>query len=96
MSTAVHIVNRIPCSAIDNKIPEEVWKGKSVDLRYLRVFGGPVYVHDLGNDKLGGRALKGILLGFTDGVKGYRFGIWKRRRLLILVMSLLMSRLYSR
>ena len=74
MSTAVHIVNRIPCSAIDNKIPEEVWKGKNVDLRYLRVFGSLVYVHDPGNDKLGARAFKGVLLGFTDGVKGYQ--IW--------------------
>ena len=51
-----------------------MWKGKSVDLRYLRAFGSPVYMHDPGNGKLGARAFKGILLGFTDGVKGYR--IW--------------------
>ena len=74
LSTTVHIINRIPCLAIGNKIPKEVWKGESIDLSYLRVFGSPVYVHDPGNDKLEPRAFKGILLGYTDGVKGYR--IW--------------------
>ena len=73
LSTAVHIVNRISCSAINNKIPEEVWKGKSIDLNYLRVFGSSVYVHDPG-DKLEPRAFKGVLLGYMDGVKGYR--VW--------------------
>ena len=53
LSTAMHTVNRILCLAIGNKIPEEVWKGKSVDLRYLHVFGSSIYVHDPVNDKLG-------------------------------------------
>ena len=27
ISIVAHIINRIPCSAIDGKIPEEVWRG---------------------------------------------------------------------
>ena len=74
LSTAAHIINRIPCSAIDGKIPEEQWRGKAVYLGYFRIFGCPVYVHHTGDDKLEARAYKGIFLGYTDGIKGYR--IW--------------------
>ncbi|KAJ9536138.1 hypothetical protein OSB04_un000681 [Centaurea solstitialis] len=75
LNTAVHIVNRLPCSAIGGKIPEEVWRGKrNICLKYIRVFGCPVYFHVSGQDKLDPKAIKGSLLGYTDGIKGYR--IW--------------------
>jgi transposase InsO family protein len=75
LHTAVHLINRLPCSAIGGKIPEEVWRGKeNICLQYIRVFGCPVYVHVSGQDKLDPRATKGSLLGYTDGIKGYR--IW--------------------
>lgn len=68
----MHIVNRISCSAIDNKIPKEVWKRKNIDLSYLCVFGSPVHVHDPENNKLEPGAFKGVLLGYMNGVKSYR------------------------
>ncbi|KAJ9557676.1 hypothetical protein OSB04_012290 [Centaurea solstitialis] len=74
LNTAVHIVNRLPCSAIGGKIPEEVWRGKKTCLKYIRVFGCPVYSHVSGQDKLDPKAIKGSLLGYTDGIKGYQ--IW--------------------
>jgi len=37
-------------------------------------FGFPVYVHHIGDDKLEVRAYKGILMGYTDGIKRCR--IW--------------------
>ena len=42
LSTAVHIINRIMCSAIDGKIPQEKWSGRAVYLDYFRIFGCPV------------------------------------------------------
>ena len=33
-----------------------------------------MYVHRTGDDKLEARAYKGILMGYTNGIKGYR--IW--------------------
>ena len=35
VSTAAHIINRIPCSAIGGKIPEELWRGKSLSLIHI-------------------------------------------------------------
>ncbi|KAI3702400.1 hypothetical protein L6452_28138 [Arctium lappa] len=75
LHTVVHIVNRLPCSAIWGKIPEEIWRGKGcICLKYIRIFGCPVYIHVTGQDKLDPKATKGFLLGYTDGIKGYR--IW--------------------
>jgi len=70
LSTASHIINRIPSSAIDGKITEEKWRGKAVYLGYFCIFGCSVYVHHTGDDKLEPRAYKDILMGYTDGIKG--------------------------
>lgn len=67
----MHIIHRILCSVIGNKIPKEVQKEKSIDLSYLCVFGSSAYMHDPENDKLEPRAFNGILLGYMNGVKGY-------------------------
>ena len=62
ISTTAHIINRIPCSSIDGKIPEEVWRGKITLLSYFRTFGCLVYVHNTGHDKLEPRASKCVFL----------------------------------
>ena len=71
--TACFLVNRSPSSAIDFKTPEDVWTGKSPDYSYLKPFGCPVFIH-VRDGKLDPRSKKGILLGYGQGVKGYR--IW--------------------
>ena len=69
--TACFLVNRSPSSAIDFKTPEDVWTGKSPDYSYLKPFGCPVFIH-VRDGKLDPRSKKGILLGYGQGVKGYR------------------------
>ncbi|KAH9662167.1 hypothetical protein KPL70_024758 [Citrus sinensis] len=73
VNTASYLVNRSPSSAISFKTPEELWKGKPANYQNLRVFGCPAYLH-INQGKLDARALKGVFVGYPDGVKGYK--IW--------------------
>ena len=74
VNTACYIINRSPSSAIDFKIPEEVWSGKPIDFSKLRIFGCPGYVHVQSEErsKLDAKSRKCIFLGYAQGVKGYR------------------------
>ncbi|KAJ9546955.1 hypothetical protein OSB04_019498 [Centaurea solstitialis] len=75
LNAAVHIMNRLPCSAIGGKILKEVWRDKrNICLKYICVFGCPIYVHVSGQDKLDPKAIRRSLLDYTYGIKGYR--IW--------------------
>jgi hypothetical protein len=69
-SAAFYLINRSPNSAIDFKIPEELWTGKPVDYYNLRIFGCPAYAH-VNNGKLEPRAQKCTFIGYGSGVKGY-------------------------
>ncbi|KAH9736371.1 hypothetical protein KPL71_018077 [Citrus sinensis] len=73
VNTASYLVNRSPSSAIGFKTPEELWKGKPANYQNLRVFGCPAYLH-INQGKLEARALKGVFVGYPEGVKGYK--IW--------------------
>ena len=69
--TAAHLVNMSPSTAINFKTPEELWTGKIPDYSTFRVFGCAGYVHQ-SEGKLEPRAVKGVFLGYPQGVKGYR------------------------
>lgn len=70
---SVYTINRSPSSAVGFKIPEEIWLGKKPGYKHMRKFGSVVYVHtDQG--KLKPRAVKGVLIGYPPGTKGYK--IW--------------------
>ncbi|KAK9185556.1 hypothetical protein WN943_025912 [Citrus x changshan-huyou] len=73
VSTASYLVNKSPSSAIGFKTPEELWSGRPGKYEHLRVFGCPAYVH-VRQGKLDARAIKGVFVGYPDGVKGYR--VW--------------------
>ena len=70
-TTALHLINMFPSSAIGFKIPEEVWTGRQGDYSYMRIFGCAAYALQK-EDKLDSRARKAVLLGYPEGVKGYR------------------------
>ena len=74
VNIASFIINRSPSSAIDFKIPKEVWLGGLVDYSSLKIFGCPAYVHVQSGErsKLDLKLRKCIFLGFEEGVKGYR------------------------
>jgi hypothetical protein len=70
-STACYLVNRSPHSALDFKVPEEIWSGNPVDYSNLRIFGCPAYAH-VNDGKLAPRAVECIFLGYASESKGYR------------------------
>ena len=71
VNTAYYLINRSPSTAIDFKIPEEVWSDTPANYSHLRVFGCPAYFH-VNDGKLEPRAKKAIFLGYAIGVKGYK------------------------
>ena len=47
LSTAAHLVNRSPLTALNLKCPEEKWTNRKLNLNYLRVFDCEAYAHKL-------------------------------------------------
>jgi len=72
-STAVYLQNRIVAANL-NGTPFEMWNGVKPDISHLRVFGSVVMMHIPKEKRLkwDKKAVKGILVGFPEDVKGYR------------------------
>ncbi|GJY73682.1 retrotransposon protein, putative, ty1-copia subclass [Tanacetum coccineum] len=69
--TAAYLINRSPSRAIEKKTPMEMWSGHPSDYGMLRIFGCVSYPHDK-QGKLEPKVVKCVLLGYPEGVKGYR------------------------
>ena len=73
--TACFLINRMPSSSIENKIPHSILFPKE-PLFHIdpRIFGCTCFVHDMspGLDKLSARAIKCVFLGYSRLQKGYR------------------------
>ncbi|GJW93337.1 zinc finger, CCHC-type containing protein [Tanacetum coccineum] len=69
--TAAYLINGSPSIAIEKNTPMEMWSGHPSDYGMLRIFGCVAYSHDK-QGKLDPRAVKCALLGYPEGVKGYR------------------------
>ena len=70
---AVHLINRIPSSLLDNKSPYYVLHDKLPDISHLRVFGSLTFAstNTSHRKKLNSKARKCIFLGYKRGVKGF-------------------------
>ncbi|GJR98548.1 retrotransposon protein, putative, ty1-copia subclass [Tanacetum coccineum] len=68
---AAYLINRSPSTEIEKKTPIEMWSGHPSDYGMLRIFGYVAYSH-VKQGKLEPRAVKCVLLGYPEGVKGYR------------------------
>ena len=66
VNTTNFIINRSPSSAIDFKIPEEVWLGTPIGYSSLKIFGCLAYVHVQSGDcsRLDSKSRKCLFLGF--------------------------------
>ncbi|GKE77569.1 retrovirus-related pol polyprotein from transposon TNT 1-94, partial [Tanacetum coccineum] len=69
--TTAYLINRSPSTTIEKKKPIEMWSGHPRDYGMLRIFGCVAYSH-IKQGKLEPRAVKCVLLGYPEGVKGYR------------------------
>jgi len=67
-------------SAIRDKTPLEVCSRKvAQDCNWLQIFACLTYYY-VKEDKMSPRPMKGVLMDFKKGVKGYKFGIQRIRK----------------
>jgi hypothetical protein len=73
--TAVYLINHGPSVPLEFKLPEEVWRGKEVQLSHLKVFGCVSYVHidSDARNKLDAKSKKCFFIGYGDEEFGFRF-----------------------
>ncbi|KAL1535775.1 Retrovirus-related Pol polyprotein from transposon TNT 1-94 [Salvia divinorum] len=71
ISTAAALINKCPSSAISDETPDKRWYVSLGDYAALRTFGCAAYAH-VKQNKLEPRARKCVMLGYPEGVKGYR------------------------
>nr|GEY60364.1 copia LTR rider [Tanacetum cinerariifolium] len=69
--TAAYLINRSPSTAIEKKTHMEKWSGHPSNYGMLRTFDCVAYSY-VQQGKLEPRAVKYVLLGYPEGVKGYR------------------------
>ncbi|UYV73291.1 hypothetical protein LAZ67_10002537 [Cordylochernes scorpioides] len=74
VNCAAYIKNRSLCSALDNKVPEEIWLSRKVSVRHFKIFGALAYAHipKQKRKKFDRRAKRCILVGYSTQSKGYR------------------------
>ena len=72
--TATYLINLTPTKALNiNKTPYELWHSKKPQIKYLKVFGSTVYVHNkTRKTKFEEKSWKGILVGYEPN--GYK--VW--------------------
>ena len=71
MSAVVFVMNRTYTDVIETS-PYQKLHGKDPDLSRLRVIGCPVFVHEpIKGPKLRSKAVKGVLIGYSEKCNGY-------------------------
>lgn len=65
-------MNRSPPTTIEFKTPEEIWSGKPVSYKHLRIFGCFIYVHTK-QGKLDARDIKGMFVDYSNGIS---YKVW--------------------
>nr|GEZ12534.1 retrovirus-related Pol polyprotein from transposon TNT 1-94 [Tanacetum cinerariifolium] len=70
----VYLLNRCPSKSLDNKTPQEAWKGLKPIVSHIRVFGSIAYVHVPSQRrlKLDDRSEKHVFVGYDKQSKGYK------------------------
>ncbi|KDQ06095.1 hypothetical protein BOTBODRAFT_82766, partial [Botryobasidium botryosum FD-172 SS1] len=73
VSTTVYLLNRMPTTRAEGKIPYELWHGSKPNVSHLRVFGCTAFakIPAEKRSKLGPQSVKCILLGY-QGSSIYR------------------------
>uniref|UniRef100_A0A6V7KQP7 Integrase catalytic domain-containing protein n=1 Tax=Bracon brevicornis TaxID=1563983 RepID=A0A6V7KQP7_9HYME len=81
--TATHLVNISPSKALKcSKTPYEMWHDKKPIMKYLKVFGSTVYVHEKVNiGKFDEKSWKGILVGYEPN--GYKVWVHEKAKFVV-------------
>lgn len=81
--TVVYVQNKSPHKILWNKTPKEVFAGKKPEVRHLRIFGCPMYIHfpKKKRTKLEPSRKKGTSIGYNETSKAYRICIFEQRKI---------------
>ena len=76
VDNVVYVINRVPSSALNDGISEEVWKSKKVNYSFLRTFGCEAFVHidKYDREKLEDKSKKCTFVGY--GVDDFGYRLW--------------------
>ncbi|KAG6763289.1 hypothetical protein POTOM_030703 [Populus tomentosa] len=82
--TAVYLINRGPSVPLKFRLPEEIWRGKEVQLSHLKVFRCVSYVHidSDARNKLDVKSKKSFFIGYGDEEFGFRFWDDQNRKII--------------
>lgn len=71
---SIYLINRSICSSWPDKTPEEIWRGRKVNLAHLKIVGSTVMVHvqKQKRQKLDYKSQKLIFIGYDNSSKVYR------------------------
>ncbi|KAL0313098.1 UNVERIFIED_CONTAM: hypothetical protein Sradi_5709100 [Sesamum radiatum] len=72
LETAAKLLNIAPSKSVPHT-PYEIWHGKPVSYKYLRVWDSPTYVKRLVGDKLDSRSSLCRVIGYSKETAGYFF-----------------------
>ena len=74
IDTTVFIINRSLLRNNCNKTPYELWKAKSTNVKYFRIFGRKCYIkrEDQNLGKFESRVDEGIFVGYSRKIKEYK------------------------
>jgi hypothetical protein len=67
-----YLINRIPSTAIDNKVPLEILFQRKINIDRLWIFGCTSFVKIKRKDKVDVNSIKTNFLGYSSKSKGYR------------------------
>ena len=82
-STTVYIQNRCPHAIFKDKTPKEVFSWIKPEVRHLRIFGCPVYIHvpKEKRTKMEPSSKKGVFVGYSKNSKAYRIYVTGQRKI---------------
>ncbi|GAA0169115.1 hypothetical protein LIER_40709 [Lithospermum erythrorhizon] len=74
LCASIPVINRSPTTILEGQVPEEVWSGKKVSYKHLRVFGCRAFAHIPKDErtKLDNKSRQCVLLSFGDDKFGYK------------------------
>src|SRR4029078_5287093 len=82
---AAYMRNRGISRSTDGKSPHELWYGKKPTVRHLRVWGCTAYAHvaQEKRSKFDAKAVKCIMIGYSESSKAWRLWDTERKRLIV-------------
>ena len=71
---AVYIQNRCPHAILENKTPQELWRGHKPNVSHFKIFGSVAYAHipDQKRTKLEDKSQKLVFIGYDEKSKAYK------------------------